>query len=221
MDVEEKGRVSGTKMSKGDATRQAIKDAARRVLGDNQFGNVKISTIMAEAGRTPGAFYRHFRSKEELLRELVEDFRHELREKVNRPFKPGEDVLHNLLIGIGAFWTVYRENWAVATAAFQLSIGNAEFSDIWRTIRRLGVRALVRVIHQAQQEGYCPNLDADLAGSALCSMLEYTCYNWSAAEGDFAGERIDDATAISVLTRIVIEAILWRKPTVPDAREAA
>ena len=70
MDTRRKPR----KVTKGDATREAMKQAAKRVFAVDGFHNAKIVDLTAEASRSPGAFYRYFQSKEALLSELLEEF---------------------------------------------------------------------------------------------------------------------------------------------------
>lgn len=200
------------KLTKGEATRAAIKAAAVRVFADDGFAQVRVATIMAATGRTPGAFYRHFESKEALLRELLEDFRLELRQQVNQPLRDGEDLLLHLSERTGAFWTVYRRNWGVVTAAFQLAMVDEGFAEIWRAVRRVGIRALSVVIREAQRRGVAAPSDAELTASALCSMLEYTCYNWTAPHADFPNRRIADDQAADILRRIVVRAVLGEDP---------
>lgn len=197
--------------TKGDRTRQAIKDVTRQVIARDGFANVRVSTIMAAADRTPGAFYRHFPSKEALLRELLEDFRLELKQKVNAPFSPEDDIVLNLREGVRAFWTVYRENWPIATTAFQLSMVDPDFNAAWRAVRQVGAQGMSKVIRKAQRIGYCPGLDAGLAASALCSMFEYTCYSWNLpGAGEAMNGEISDDTAVQVLSKLAVNAVLWR-----------
>jgi TetR/AcrR family transcriptional regulator, transcriptional repressor for nem operon len=55
--------------------RKILKDASRRVRADGIAG-AAVSSIMRDAGLTNGGFYKHFRSKDDLLREsLSEAFR--------------------------------------------------------------------------------------------------------------------------------------------------
>src|SRR4051812_2666369 len=82
--------------TKGDATREAIKQAAKRAIAIDGFAAVKIADIMAQADRSPGAFYIYFKSKEMLLQELVEEFRLRLKSEVNRPIVAAEGPLENL-----------------------------------------------------------------------------------------------------------------------------
>lgn len=59
------------KTSRGELTRQKILDAAEREIGRKGFAEASISTITAEAVVAQGTFYLYFRSKEDVLRELV------------------------------------------------------------------------------------------------------------------------------------------------------
>ena len=198
--------------AKGEATRLAVKQAAKHTIARDGFAAVKIADIMSAANRSPGAFYMYFNSKEELLHELLEEFRQRLKQEVNRPLGQIEDPIENLITRLGAFWTIYRDEWPIATAAFQMSMVDQTFTRAWHNVRQQGIKGLSTLIAKAQSHGYSPGLDTELAASALCSMLEYTCYNWTAKGGDFPDRFIDDQTAIRVLSQLVTHAIGWEAP---------
>jgi AcrR family transcriptional regulator len=63
------------KTKRGERTRQKILDAAQREIGRKGFGEASISTITAEADVGQGKFYLYFRSKEDVLRQLVRRWR--------------------------------------------------------------------------------------------------------------------------------------------------
>jgi TetR/AcrR family transcriptional regulator, transcriptional repressor for nem operon len=56
-----------------DATRRRILDVASRQFRENGVAAAGLAGIMAEAGLTNGAFYAHFKSKEDLLRSVLAD----------------------------------------------------------------------------------------------------------------------------------------------------
>ena len=56
-----------------DATRRRIIDAAGRRLKRDGIDGSGISTLMADAGLTNGAFYTHFASKDDLVASVVEE----------------------------------------------------------------------------------------------------------------------------------------------------
>ena len=59
------------KTRRGEATRQKILDAAEREIGQKGFAEASVSIITTEAKVGQGTFYLYFRSKEDVLRELV------------------------------------------------------------------------------------------------------------------------------------------------------
>jgi TetR/AcrR family transcriptional regulator, transcriptional repressor for nem operon len=54
-----------------DATRQRIIDTASRQFRENGVAAVGIAGIMSDAGLTNGAFYSHFKSKEDLVESVL------------------------------------------------------------------------------------------------------------------------------------------------------
>src|SRR3546814_15306631 len=59
------------KTGRGEITRRKILDAAKREIGRRGFAEASVSTITAEAGVAQGTFYIYFRSKEDVMRQLV------------------------------------------------------------------------------------------------------------------------------------------------------
>ncbi|MFD9734504.1 TetR/AcrR family transcriptional regulator [Umezawaea sp. NPDC059074] len=55
-----------------EATRQRITEVASRRFRDEGISAVGLAGVMSDAGLTNGAFYAHFESKEDLVREVVE-----------------------------------------------------------------------------------------------------------------------------------------------------
>ena len=54
------------------ATKQRITDVASRRFRDEGISAVGLSGVMSDAGLTNGAFYAHFESKEDLVRQVIE-----------------------------------------------------------------------------------------------------------------------------------------------------
>lgn len=211
MQTSEKG--SG-QLPKGMRTEAAIKDAARRILARDGYVNAKIGDIAVEAGKAVGSFYQYFPNKEVLLLALAEEFRVALQVGIQPPKDPSEDPFQNLRRTLRSFWTVYRAHGAVAVAVFQASMVRDEFAEIWQRIRQEGIRVSGTRIRLAQKLGFCTNVDPDLAASVLCSMIEFTCYNWTVQNGDLTRierENIDDEVLIETLTELAVRTINWTR----------
>jgi AcrR family transcriptional regulator len=56
-----------------EATRRRIVETAGRRLKRDSIDGSGIATLMADAGLTNGAFYAHFRSKDDLVASVVEE----------------------------------------------------------------------------------------------------------------------------------------------------
>lgn len=104
------GPLPAPKTQRGERTRQRILDAAEREIGARGFAEASIATITAEADVAQGTFYLYFRSKEEVLRELVLRMGRRLRHHLTRAIMGAPDRLEAERLGIRAFLQFVREN---------------------------------------------------------------------------------------------------------------
>lgn len=72
-----------------DATRQRILDVASRRFREDGVAAAGIAGLMADAGLTNGAFYAHFGSKEDLVREVLLDVLEQRRDVLQRAVDAG------------------------------------------------------------------------------------------------------------------------------------
>ena len=198
---------------KGDRTRLQIKAAARVIFARDGFLNSTIAEIMKEAQRSIGVFYRYYKSKDELLLELTEEFRQKLLQEIHLPLEPKQDPIENFEEKLGVFWRLYMEDWPIVNSALQMSMVDEAFAKRWHDLRQQGIGAIAHIIGKAKKLGYCSTIDPHYAASALCSMLEFTCYNWTSRWGDFAGAKMSKAVAIQTLKQIASHSISWQSPT--------
>ena len=80
-----------------DDERRMMIEAAYRILSATDSGTASVAEILAEAGLSNRAFYRHFRSKDELFMAMFEAesrrFQAELERRVAKASGPGEALL--------------------------------------------------------------------------------------------------------------------------------
>jgi AcrR family transcriptional regulator len=98
------------KTRRGERTRQKILDAAQREIGRKGFTEASISTITAEAAVGQGTFYLYFRSKEDVLRELVLRMGRRLRRHLTLAVAGAPDRLEAERRGLQAFLQFVRAN---------------------------------------------------------------------------------------------------------------
>lgn len=74
-----------------EQTRRALLDSARACFGERGFHDSSVAQIAAGAGLSPGAVYKHFRSKEELFYEVAETLQRESYEEIGKRMAPLAD----------------------------------------------------------------------------------------------------------------------------------
>lgn len=79
--------IHQTSTAKGDETKRNLANTAMRLYKEKGYENVGVREIAAEAGMTTGAFYYHFKSKEETLRFHVKIHAIWLRDEVPKLLK--------------------------------------------------------------------------------------------------------------------------------------
>lgn len=198
---------SALRSPRAQRSAEALLEAARRVIARDGYGAARIADIAAEAGRGIGTFYSHFDGKEALLEALAEEFRLDLAAGIQPPAPDAADPVAHLRGTVRVFWDTYRRHRPVALALFQAALTDARFAAIWRGIRADGVRVSAARIRAAQARGFCPGLDPGRAATALCAMIEFSCFEWS---GGLGSPPDDDEAAVRTLIELMTHAIGWR-----------
>lgn len=98
------------KTGRGEITRKKLLDAARREIGRRGFADTSVSSITAEAGVGQGTFYIYFRSKEDVLRELVLHMGRTLRRHLTERTAGARDRIDAERRGLKAFLEFIRRN---------------------------------------------------------------------------------------------------------------
>jgi AcrR family transcriptional regulator len=103
-------RLPAPKTRRGERTRQKILDAAEREIGRKGFADASISAITAKAAVGQGTFYVYFRSKEDVLRELVLRMGRRLRRHLTLAIADAPSRLEAERRGLRAFLEFVRNN---------------------------------------------------------------------------------------------------------------
>lgn len=105
---------------KTEATLRSVLDASERVFVRDGYERAQIEAIAAEAGRTKGAVYAHFRSKEDIFFALLERKAASRRDEFLRAAE-GKDIEHRLAIVKKLFLGALQdENWPILMLEFKL-----------------------------------------------------------------------------------------------------
>ncbi|MGV0852703.1 TetR family transcriptional regulator [Mycolicibacterium phlei] len=132
-------RVSLTREERKQATRQAIVDAALRLLEQRSFSGLSLREVTREAGIVPAAFYRHFESMEALGLVLIDESFRSLRDMLRGaragrldPTRVIESSVDILIDGVNE----RREHWRF--------IGRERNSGV--SVLRYAIRTEIRLI---------------------------------------------------------------------------
>ncbi len=217
--VAEAGGAAAPPTRKGRETREKFRDALRSVIETDGYLNAKIADVAARAGKTAGLFYSYYDSKEELLADIAEDLSAELAETTTEPFRSGLPPDEALYQAIRVFWTTFKRRKPEMIGIFQASMTDPRFAAEWRRMRAQAIKRIVVGIEAAQATGHAPGMDAELAASALASMLENFAYVWLAGEGDVTARPFDEERAIRTVWQIWYHGIYWQgeAPKAPKA----
>jgi AcrR family transcriptional regulator len=105
---------------KTEATLRSVLDASERVFVRDGYERAQIETIAAEAGRTKGAVYSHFRSKEDIFIALLERKAKSRREEFLRSSE-GKGIEERLAIVKKLFLGALQdESWPILMLEFKL-----------------------------------------------------------------------------------------------------
>lgn len=161
------GPVVGRPRRFDDETeRGMLIDAAVRVMGAHKDASMSLDEILAEAGLSTRAFYRHFGSKEELLETLTlreaAAFGRSLERAVNQASDPVAAVKAWLKRFLDAFYEPRRAERTImlTAAAYKASRPSAQMT---RAMQDIACAPLVRALRAGHEAGvlYSPTPEAD------------------------------------------------------------
>lgn len=96
-------RIMNKKELASRETRGNILAIARRKFVDKGFHNTSLQEIVEEIGLTRGAFYHHFKNKEEILSDLMNLLQKEVADYVEARAMTSDDSWEQLILGCVAF----------------------------------------------------------------------------------------------------------------------
>jgi len=183
-----------TLSTKGQATRLAIEDAARKLFAERGFHGTTLADITSAAGKSPAAFYRYFTDKEDLLAALADSFLDQARDELSRPPIDGDYFVS----AVSTYWKTFKPNIGIMIGVDQLAATEPRFTLLRARFRRFGTDIVKSSVRRAQQQGSAAELDADHIALAIALLFErFTSV--SLAEG------LSDEAAIAALSTI------WKK----------
>ena len=97
---------------KGEETRRRILDSAQSLILDRGYAGVSVDQVINSVGLTKGAFFYHFKNKNDLARTLIRRFADDgialLEDNLARARKLSDDPLQQFLILIGLYEELFE-----------------------------------------------------------------------------------------------------------------
>lgn len=185
------------KTARGQRTRQKLLAAAEEEFGLNGFNQTSVSNITKNAEVGQGTFYLYFNSKEEILRELVQQLGSSLREAIseglnsknaNTQEEIEREGLRSFLKFVSEHGKFYR---VIAESQF---IDEAIFEDYYKGFGE----AYRKRLEKAAQDGMVRPGNAEVRAWALMGMAQFLGkrYITWAKPGEDIDEVVDETVSI-------------------------
>lgn len=153
------------KRVQGQATEQKLIDAALTLMRQRGYDAVSIRDICRQAGATTGAFYHHFRSKEEMLERGGRQLDLYIQKQLE--IKPFHSSLSALRIIFTAYAEYMEQNQGELTARYyqnMLAVSARRPFDEDRTV----YQTVRRYMEQARQKGILADTYSPEEASSFC-----------------------------------------------------
>lgn len=158
--------VGRPRMFEDETERRMITDAALRVMARTEYSQMSIDEVLAEAGLSTRAFYRHFESKAALLDALMLREAESSERSLARVVARASDPVAAVKAWIDRYLDVYYEPRRAQRAqllANAVGRGARLSDDMRREIRAISCRPLVAALRAGDEAGvlYSPTPEID------------------------------------------------------------
>jgi len=169
------------KRSKSEITRARILDAAHDVFLEKGYHRTKVVDIIERTGCGHGTFYDYFKSKDDVLLAILEDFVRELvrlgessRVLMQRIAFDDYDAIRILLRGINE---VFDRHGDLNNVYIEAALENPLFGEIYSNFHRVFSGILEDKIREMQEAGKCEGMNARVASQILVTLVGFTSYS--------------------------------------------
>ena len=178
------------KTRRGERTRQKILDAAEREIGRKGFAEGQCRAITAEAEVAQGTFYLYFRSKEDVLRELVLRMGRRLRRHLTLAVADAPSRLEAERRGLRAFLEFVRAN-----PDLYRVVAESQFVDqaIFRRYYEEFAAAYRSGLEAAEARGEIRKGDAEVRAWALMGVSDMVGRRFALWDGKAPLKRVAEA----------------------------
>jgi AcrR family transcriptional regulator len=187
---------------RGRRTRAQLVVAARAVFEDKGYPATRMSDIATGAGVSHGTVYTYFEDKAAVFEAVVVELTDQL-EVEWRVGAEGAEPVARIAAANQRFLDSYNAHWRLLEVIEQVATTEPRYRQFLSDFRQRYVERAVGGIRRLQRDGVVgKELDAYLAGSALCAMVEGFGRQWIGRREKHDPKRVSDT-----LTRLWANAL--------------
>jgi AcrR family transcriptional regulator len=184
------------KRRRREETRERLLAAALEVFAHNGYDRATVDEIVSGAGFSKGAFYVHFKSKEDLFWAMLDQRVSGHQDVLRESLDPGSSFRGNVRSLLTTIFDLESQDpsWPATVMEFLAHAGrNREVRDRLATIYRRSREFLVVMLREGQEAGQIrADVDIDFAASAAIALIEGTITQSRLAPDDIVlAEMID------------------------------
>lgn len=161
------------------ATKTALIASAIKIFQQKGFQMTRVSDIVSDAGVAQGTFYNYFRSKEEIFREVCNDFINQVQitflKRAEHMFDgdTSEEVVQNVHQVVRDIFQIYYNNLDVTELLFREGIGNGGiFKEIYEGMLSIFLELIEAQVEKALNRGFIKVEDPEVASVFLFGLFE-------------------------------------------------
>jgi AcrR family transcriptional regulator len=191
--------------NKGQQTRHAIEQAARKLFAESGFHGTTLADITSAAGKSSAVFYRYFDDKEDLLAVLAESFLHDVLSGLTVHLPESPEDTDFFTTAVTGYWNIFKQNLGIMVAVAQLGATQQRFAEVQNEFRRFGMDIVRASVLRAQAQGHGADLDADHIALAIALLFENFTTVYLRPDAAALGVHSTDEDAVRTL------ATIWKK----------
>jgi len=166
------------KLRRREKTRQRLLASALGIFARNGYERATVDEIVRDAGFSKGAFYVHFKSKDDLFWTMLEERILHRQDAFRQSVTPGASFRQNVRGLLTAIFDLESEDpsWPAIVMEFAAHAGrNAEVRDRFATIYERWREVIVAMLRRGQAAGQVrDDIDLAFAASAAIALIEGT-----------------------------------------------
>lgn len=194
--------MARTKGSVGADTKTAIYSAAKKLIEAKGFEAMTLRQLAAKVGVQPGSVYRYVESKDQLLKELMNQHMVSLMERWAKLSGKGEDPVSRLNAFVAFHIRYHIERRAdVVIANLELRSLSEDYRADVVTMRSQYEANLRTILADGVKIGRFAEVDLEVAAYAIIAMLTGVCF-WYRPDGRLSIDEI-----IAVHQKLVLNGV--------------